>query len=107
MYRKCQHRITPQSVAKFLILEREFPRSIQFCLIQAERSLYQITGSTLGTWTNPAERELGRLRAQLDYITMEDIINRGLHEFLDDLQSQINSAGGKIFETFFALKPVG
>jgi uncharacterized alpha-E superfamily protein len=107
MYRKYQHRIAPTSVAQFLILEREFPRSIRFCLIQAERSLYQITGSPFGTWSNPAERELGRLRAQLDFTTIEDIIARGLHEFLDDLQSQINSAGGKIFETFFALKPAG
>jgi len=44
MYRKRgQHRITPKEVAKFLILDREFPRSIQFCLIQTERSLHQIT----------------------------------------------------------------
>jgi uncharacterized alpha-E superfamily protein len=107
MYRKCQHRITPQSVAEFLILDREFPRSIQSCLLQAERSLYCITGSAPGTWRNPAERTLGKLRSELDYLTIDDISHIGLHEFLDDLQSRINSVGDKIFETFFALKPVG
>jgi uncharacterized alpha-E superfamily protein len=106
MYRKCQHRITPQYVAEFLILNREFPRSIQFCLLQAERSLCQITGITSGTWKNPAERTLGKLRSELDYLTIEDISERGLHEFLDDLQLRINSIGGKIFKTFFDLKPV-
>ncbi|MEL6319921.1 MAG: alpha-E domain-containing protein, partial [Cyanobacteria bacterium J06626_14] len=40
MYRKCQHRISPSSVAQFLILDRTFPRSIQFCLLQAEQSLH-------------------------------------------------------------------
>ena len=106
MYRKCQKRITPESVAEFLVLDREFPRSIQFCLLQAERSLYQITGCALGTWQNPVERTLGKLRSELDYLTMEEITQQGLHEFLDDLQSRINSVGEKMFEIFFALEPI-
>lgn len=106
MYRKCQKRITPNSVAEFLVLDREFPRSIQFCLLQAERSLYQITGCALGTWQNPVERTLGKLRSEPDYLTMEEITQQGLHEFLDDLQSRINSVGKRMFETFFALEPV-
>jgi uncharacterized alpha-E superfamily protein len=107
MYRKCgQHRITPTGVAEFLILNREFPRSIQFCLLQAERSLHQITGTPTGTWKNPVERALGRLHSELDYLTIEEIIQIGLHEFLDHLQQQMNGVGDKIFETFFALEPI-
>ena len=68
MYRKQgQHRIMPTEVAGFLILDRHFPRSIRFCLLQAERSLHQITGVPIGTWQNPVERVLGRLRSELDY----------------------------------------
>lgn len=106
MYRKCQHRITPHSVAEFLILDREFPRSIQFCLIQAERSLYQITGMTPGTWRNPTERTLGRLRSELDYLTIDEITKTGLHEFLDNLQRRLNLVGETMFETFFTLESV-
>ena len=107
MYRKRgQHRITPKEVAKFLILDQEFPRSIQFCLIQTERSLHQITGTPIGTWKNPVERSLGRLRSELDYLTIEEIIQIGLHEFLDHLQQQMNGVGDKFFETFFALEPI-
>jgi uncharacterized alpha-E superfamily protein len=106
MYRKQIRRITPQDVAEFLILNRDFPRSIQFCLLQAEHSLCKITGITTGTWTNPVERTLGRLRSELDYLTIEEIIQRGLHEFLDDLQLRINSVGEKAYQTFFALKPI-
>ncbi|GAB4156107.1 MAG: alpha-E domain-containing protein [Cyanobacteria bacterium J069] len=106
MYRKRQHRITPQDVVSFLVLDREFPRSIQFCLLEAERSLYQITGSSRGIWRNPAERALGKLRSELDYITVEDISQRGLHEFLDDLESTLNDIGIKMRETFFALEVV-
>lgn len=107
MYRKCgQHHITPNAVAEFLILNREFPRSIQFCLLQAERSLHQITGTQVGTWCNPAERALGRLRSELEYLTIEEIIQTGLHEFLDHIQSQINQVGEKIFTTFVAVNPI-
>lgn len=105
MYRKrSQHRITPKGVADFLILNREFPRSIQFCLLQAERSLQQITGTPTGTWSNPAERAIGRLRSELDYITIDEIFQAGLHEFLDTLQRRLNEVDNKIFETFFAVK---
>lgn len=106
MYRKRIHRITPKGVAEFLILDREFPRSVEFCLLQAERSLRQITGTPAGTWRNPAERALGRLRSDLDYLTIEDIMQTGLHEFLDHLQQQMNGVGEKIFKTFIDLEAV-
>lgn len=104
MYRKRRkHRITPIGVVEFLILDREFPRAMRFCLLQAERSLHQITGTPAGTWSNPAERALGRLRSELDYLVAEEVIQMGLHEFLDSLQQQMNDVGEQIFETFFAL----
>jgi len=107
MYRKRGlHRITPMDVAEFLILTQEFPRSIRFCVMQTERSLHQITGTRIGTWQTSVERALGRLRTDLDYLTIEDIFEIGLHEFLDDLQKRMNDVGEKIFETFFALKAV-
>jgi uncharacterized alpha-E superfamily protein len=107
MYRKCgQHRITPTGVAEFLILSREFPRSTRFCLLQSERSLQQITGTPIGTWRSPVERTLGRLRSDLDYLTIDDIVQTGLHEFLDALQSQMNEIDSKIYDTFFALEAV-
>lgn len=107
MYRKRGlHRITPYAVAEFLILDQVFPRSVRFCLQQAERSLHEITGSPVGTWRTPVERVMGRLRADLDYITIEELIEVGLHEFLDRLQSRMNEVGEKIFETFFAVELV-
>lgn len=108
MYRKRgAHRISPTSVAEFLVLEQDFPRSIRFCVMQAERSLHQITGTPIGTWRTPVERTLGRLRADLDYMTIDELIGNGLHEVLDDLQLRMNDVGSKIFETFFALQPIG
>jgi len=100
MYRKRQQRISPEGVIQFLVLDREFPRSVQFCLLQAERSLYTITGNTPGTWSNPSERALGKLRSELDFVTVEEVIQIGLHEFLDQTEVSLNDVGDKIFQTF-------
>lgn len=107
MYRKQGiHRLTPTSIAEFLVLDRDFPRSIRYCIQRAERSLHQITGTPEGTWSSPVERAFGKVRSDLDYLTMDDIIEAGLHEFLDNLQRQMNDISEKICETFFAIEAI-
>ncbi|MFI5305045.1 MAG: alpha-E domain-containing protein [Nitrospiria bacterium] len=105
MYRKHYGPITPSHVAEFLLLNQTFPRSIRYCLIKAQESLQAITGSKLGTFFNTAEKRLGRLRGELDYSDINEIITDGLHEFLDEFQTRLNQVGDAIFETFFAMHP--
>jgi uncharacterized alpha-E superfamily protein len=105
MYRKRHGAITPNKVVEFLMLDRKFPRSVRYCLSKAERSLHAITGASLGTWTNGAERELGRLNAELSYADTKEILARGLHEYIDNLQRRANYVGSSVFDTFFAMKP--
>lgn len=104
MYRKRHGRISPQGVVEFLILDREFPRAIQFCLVAARDSLHAISGTPLGTFRYPPERLLGQLCSDLSYASLEEIISQGLHEYLDDLQTKVNAVGAGIYETFFAFK---
>jgi uncharacterized alpha-E superfamily protein len=107
MYRKQDlQRINPTAVAKFLLLDPSFPRSIRFCVHQAERSLQLITGTPRGTWCNPAERYLGKLRSDLDYLIIDEVIETGLHEFLDALQTRISAVDDCVFDLFFELKTV-
>ena len=93
-------------MADFLILDREFPRAIHFCLIKAEESLLSITGGERGRFRTLAEKRLGRLRSQLDYTQIGEIIEQGMHEFIDAFQIQLNKVGDAIHETFFALRPL-
>ena len=105
MYRKAHGRITPTQVAEFLIFDRDFPRAMHFCLIRAEDSLLAITGSRPGTYRTQAEQRLGRLRAELDYGHIGEVITAGIHEFIDTFQKRLNLAGEAIYESFFALPP--
>ena len=88
----------------FLLLDREFPRAIQFCLLAAQDALHAISGTPLGTFRNTPERLLGQLCSDLSYASVDEIINQGLHEYLDELQTKMNQIGAGIHETFFALK---
>lgn len=105
MYRKKFHQISPLKVAAFLILDREFPRAIRYCVNKAEISLNTITGSTPGTFQNEAERKLGKLCAELDYTHIDEIILSGLHEYLvNNIQIKLNQIGHAISDTFFDLQ---
>jgi uncharacterized alpha-E superfamily protein len=101
-YRKRHGRISPQRVAEFLILDRDFPRSIQHCLTAAQDSLRVLSGSWAGTFRNAAEQRLGRLTARLNYAEIGEIIAGGLHQFLDALQGELNEVGEAVFATFIA-----
>lgn len=101
MYRKQYGRISPEKVVEFLLLDTHFPRAIQFCLLRARQSVYAISGTTPGMFRNAAERRLGELCSELAYARTVDILERGLHEYLDDLQTKINDVSYGIYDTFF------
>lgn len=101
MYRQQYHAIRPPSVAEFLIFSTSFPRAIRHCVHRVQESLHHISGTPLGSFRTPAERLIGRLRSRLDYAEIDDIMDGGLHQYLDELQQTINRVGGKISERFF------
>jgi uncharacterized alpha-E superfamily protein len=105
MYRKRHGRIAPDRVVAFLLLDREFPRAVHYCLIAADESLHALSGTPSGTFCNLPEQRIGQLRSELAYTAVADIIASGLHQYLDDLQVKLNAAGAAIHDTFFALPP--
>jgi len=104
MYRKRHGRIRPDYVAAFLLLDPDFPRAVQFCLLRARESVHAISGTVPGMFRNAAERLLGELCSELAYSQIVDIIGGGLHEYLDRLQSKMNEVSDGIYETFFAVR---
>ena len=102
MYRKRHGRISPKGIVQFLLLDAEFPRSIRFCLDAARTSLHAISGTPLGSFRHSAEKLLGQLCSDLAYANVDEVVNAGLHEYLDELQSKMNGVSNGIFEIFFA-----
>jgi len=106
MYRKQYGRIAPYYVAEFLVLNREFPRAIHHCISHAEESIRAITGAAHGSFDNDAQKELGKLRCDLGYMVIGEIMETGLHEYLDTLQERINRVDDLVYEAFFAIAPM-
>ncbi|WP_013628022.1 alpha-E domain-containing protein [Rubinisphaera brasiliensis] len=100
MYRRKYGRIDPQSIVEFLVLDRDFPRSMHFCLNRADEALRSISGSPATLFTNPAELHLGRMKSRMDYLTLQDVFESGLHQFVDDFQTQLNQLGEEISSVF-------
>ena len=105
MYRKRYGNIRSEKVVEFLMLDRQFPRAMLYCLIGMRTSLHAISGSSLEAFDNLAEQRLGRLHAELAYARVDEIISSGLHEFLNRFQISLNRLGDAIFETFFDMHP--
>ena len=101
MYRRQHGKIVPDKVADFLVLDRHFPRAMHFCVMKAFESLREITGSSAGTFRNRSEQQMGLLCSTMDYASVSDIIDTGLHEFIDDFQSRLNRVGAAILSDFF------
>lgn len=106
MYRQRYGPVAPSNVVRFLILDREFPRAILHCLARADDALHAISGTVTGDFQNLAEQRLGQLRSQLAYLRGEEVIDAGLHEFIDQLQKQLNLVGDAVRATFFAKQPM-
>lgn len=106
MYRKRHGRIDPRKIVEFLLLDPRFPRAVHYCLTTAVISLHNITGSPRGTFANKGEKTLGRLLADFNYASVDEILDSGLHEYLDGTQTKLNLVGAAIQEVFFSPQPV-
>ncbi len=106
MYRKKHSLIQPARVAEFLMIDPDFPRSMRYCLVNAEKSLRAIANTPPGTYSNNAEKQLGLLRAELDYADTDEIIKDGLHEYLDNFEAKLNKVGDALYSVFLAFRPL-
>jgi uncharacterized alpha-E superfamily protein len=106
MYRQKHGQLEPKRIAEFLLLDREFPRSVRFCTLRADEAVHGITGTGPGTYSCPAEQRLGQLNAELNYTSIDELMNAGMHEQLDELQRKLNAIDTAINDAFFTLGPV-
>ena len=99
-FRAVERKINARSVIDFLIFSGKFPRSVRFCMEKADHALHRISGTPRGTFCNDAEREAGRLLADLNFGSSEDAFRTGLHDYLDALQERFNAIGAAIFQSY-------
>ena len=92
--------INPRLIVEFLLLNEDFPRSARFCVDELNHALRRISGVAPGRFCNEAEKLAGRLVAELQFSSVDDIFAAGLHEYLDVFQAKLNTIGAALFEAY-------
>jgi len=93
-------KLDPVKIIEYLLLDETFPRSVTHCLNEIHNTLIALSGTgTMSDMRQPV-RLAGRLAADLRYATVDEILEAGLHSFIDDLQTRLNQIGESIFQTF-------
>ena len=86
--------VGPRRVAELLLLSPDFPRSVRFCLAQLDKALRALSGVLCGPlFERGGEALAARLLAELLFSDINDIFDRGLHDYIDYIQLQLNEIG--------------
>lgn len=93
----------PLKVAAFLILEPAFPRSVRFAVSEAHCAISAIRAETNPRAIDAAERVLGRLRTQLEYAEINEILHNGLPAYLGSIQRDVAEAALALQQAYFLL----
>ena len=101
MYRRTHGRIMPEKVAQFLIVDPIFPRSIRFCVNQVQNCLNAMRACEPRRSDLPSEKLASQLSLRLNSVSIEEIIEQGMHAFIDQFQGAINSLGNIVYGDFF------
>jgi len=96
MYRQhVRDRVNAEAVVKFLLQNEDFPRAVAHCLKQLEQYLWAMPNN---------EKVLSAIlntQQMLDEADLSALLEKGLHEYIDELQREIGNLHFKIAETWF------
>ena len=88
--------IRPERVAELLILRPDMPRSLLGCLNEVMRNLAMVSSDP----ASETRRRAGKLRADLQYSRIDEILATGLHAFLTQFLDRVNEIGAHISREF-------
>lgn len=91
--------IEPWRVAELLVLRRDMPRSLHACFDEITPILEHLSGPR----QTECKRLAGELHAKLRYGKMQQIFQKGLHEFLTDFIELNNRLGAEVHKTFLSI----
>ena len=92
--------IRPLRVAEFLLLNPEFPHSVRFSVDRVNAALHVIGDLTERREKLPT-RIAGRLRAQLSFSQIEEVMAGGSHAYLQNVRSECEQIHAAIHQIYF------
>jgi uncharacterized alpha-E superfamily protein len=100
-FRRNAGEIDPDHIAAFLLLERNFPRSVAFSACRASDAIGRISNELSPAMLDPAEGILGRLNAELQFMQPAEVEGDRLAAFLQRIQSATLDAAVAVRRSYF------
>ncbi len=88
--------IKPERVAELLILRPDMPRSLLASVNEVVNNLSVVTNDH----SQETERRAGKLRAELQFGRIDEILATGLHAYLTQFLDRVNELGWRISQDF-------
>jgi uncharacterized alpha-E superfamily protein len=88
--------IKPERVADLLILRPDMPRSLHASMNEVVANLAMVANDQ----SSETQRRAGKLRAELQYGNIDEILANGLHAFLTQFLDRVNELGARISRDF-------
>jgi uncharacterized alpha-E superfamily protein len=93
--RHVRARVNGPNVLRFLLQNREFPRSVVYCVNTVASTLPKLPSN------RKVERAVDRLRALVLDANIDRLIEGGLHDFMDDIQLGLAQLHAAMSEAYF------
>ena len=88
--------IQPERVAELLILRADMPRSLHACLNEVVNNIAMVSDDP----AIDSYRRAGKLRAEMEFGRIEEILANGLHAYLTQFLDRVNEIGASISREF-------
>ncbi len=88
--------IKPERVAELLMLRPDMPRSLHASMNEVVNNLQLVSGDS----GSDTLRHAGKLRADLQFGRIDEILSTGLHAFLTQFLDRVNNLGSRISREF-------
>ena len=88
--------ITPARVAELLMLKPNMPRSLVACMAAVVANLKDVRNDL----SHETERFAGKLHAELQFSSIDEILEAGLHDYLTGFLAAINELGNRLSGDF-------
>lgn len=100
-FRRTGRNLQADLIAEYLLLSREFPRAVLFCVNHCVQALDRFGDASHQAKPDHPRRTLGRLSANLEYLDIQVVLGTNLDAYLAQLLLRLNTVGDELARTYF------
>jgi len=91
-----------KNVVELIVLNRDFPRSVLYSINQVMRYFTRLRSDRNVESYQKIEFMIGKLKSKINYSTTDSILKQGLHEYLEEVKTELNEIGVTLNQNYFA-----